>query len=317
MGIEARASRRTFLVAAAGATAGLAGLQATGTETRAPGEPLKISVFSKHLQFLDWNGLAETATEIGFDGVDLTVRPGGHVLPERVAEDLPRAVAIIRRAKLMVPMVTAGIVTASTPHAETIIRTISELGIPRYRWGGFQWSERESIPDRLVELKREAEQLAELNAKYKICAMYHTHSGTEVGASIWDLWMILKDLNHDFLGINYDFAHATIEGGLGGHLASFRLAAPLIKGIAVKDFRWGKDEKGAWRIEWCPLGEGMVNVKRFLAMTREALQMHFEYPLGGAESGGRSITMDRDRIAAYMRKDLVTLRGWLREAGLG
>jgi sugar phosphate isomerase/epimerase len=308
-------------MATAGATAGLAGIQACGPEARASAESLKISIFSKHLQFLDWNGLAETAAEIGFDGVDLTVRPGGHVLPERVAGDLPKAVEIIRRAKLTIPMVTAGIVSTSTPHAETMIKTISGLGIPRYRWGGFQWSETGSIPDRIAELQREAARLAELNAKYKICAMYHTHSGTEVGASIWDLWMILKDLNHVFLGINYDLAHATIEGGLGGYLASFRLVAPLIKGIAVKDFRWGRDERGTWSVEWCPLGQGMVNFKRFLAMIKEArfsgpLQMHFEYPLGGAESGGRSISMDRARIVAAMRQDLITLRGWLRESGL-
>ncbi|WP_405383079.1 hypothetical protein [Maribacter sp. LLG6340-A2] len=36
---------------------------------------LVINLFSKHLQFLDYNEMAARAKEIGFDGLDLTVRP--------------------------------------------------------------------------------------------------------------------------------------------------------------------------------------------------------------------------------------------------
>ena len=52
---------------------------------------LKIAIFSKHLQFITGEQLAQTAAEIGFDGVDLTVRHGGHVEPARVAQDLRRS----------------------------------------------------------------------------------------------------------------------------------------------------------------------------------------------------------------------------------
>lgn len=314
-------TRRSFLqsaaVAAAGLGAGTGGLPAQ----EKPSGPLKICVFSKHLQFLDWQGLAGTAAEIGFDGIDLTVRAGGHVVPERVEEDLPKAAEIIRRAGLALPMATAGIVDTRSPHVESMLKTFGALGITRYRWGGFQWIDSKPMPDRLEELKQEAARLAEMNARYGVCAMYHNHSGMEVGASIWDLWYILKDLDHARLGVNYDSAHGTIEGGLGGWIASLRLVSPLLKGIAVKDFRWTRNAAGEWKAEWVPLGEGMVNFKRFLAMVREAgfagpVQMHFEFPLGGAESGGRSITIDKSQVIAAMRRDLNKLRGWLREAGL-
>ena len=33
--------------------------------------------------------MAEVVAENGFDGADLTVRPGGQVLPENVEKDLP------------------------------------------------------------------------------------------------------------------------------------------------------------------------------------------------------------------------------------
>src|ERR1700737_1624160 len=62
------------------------------TDTR-----LKIYIFSKHLQFLNYKDMAEAAAEMGFDGVDLTLRPRGHVLPENVEMDLPKAVEAMHK----------------------------------------------------------------------------------------------------------------------------------------------------------------------------------------------------------------------------
>jgi sugar phosphate isomerase/epimerase len=310
-----KTSRRNFLQAL-GSGAVMAGIVTPGAAA-----PLKICIFSKHLQWLDYQGMAQTAAEIGFDGVDLTVREGGHVLPERVEEDLPKAAEAVRKAGLIMPMVTAGIVSARTPRADAILKTIGALGIPRYRWGGFQWEEPTPVPQRLAQIKEEAAKLGELNRRYNVCAMYHNHSGTEVGASVWDLWVILKDLDKTWLGVNYDVSHATIEGGLGAWINSFRLVSPWLKGIAVKDFYWSRNAKGEWKPQFCPLGEGMVNFKRYFAMLKEAkfsgpVQMHIEYPLGGAENGAKTLTIDKSRVIAAMRRDLTTLRGWLREAGL-
>ncbi|HUV12018.1 MAG TPA: sugar phosphate isomerase/epimerase, partial [Acidobacteriota bacterium] len=41
------------------------------------GPRFTLCVFSKHLQWLDFKGVGEFAAKVGFDGVDLTVRPGG------------------------------------------------------------------------------------------------------------------------------------------------------------------------------------------------------------------------------------------------
>jgi len=40
----------------------------------------EIHLFSKHLQWLDYEGMSKVAKQIGFDGLDLTVRRKGHVL---------------------------------------------------------------------------------------------------------------------------------------------------------------------------------------------------------------------------------------------
>lgn len=284
--------------------------------------PLKVSIFSKHLQFLEGRRLAQAARELGFDAVDLTVRPGGHVEPERVAEELPELVRLIRNEGLEVEMVTSGIVDADTPHAEAVLRTLAQLGIRYYRWGGFDYAPDRSIPEQLEALKPRVAKLAKLNARYRVCAMYHTHSGIgRVGASIWDLYLLLKDFDPNLVSVNYDTAHATVEGGFGGWIHSLRLVGPMVRGVAVKDFRWARDARGRWRPEWCPLGEGMVDFPKFFEMLaamkfRGPLQVHYEYPLGGADAGKRALTIRQEEVFAAMKRDLERLRAWLRAAGL-
>src|SRR5690606_6677759 len=80
-------------------------LASRATAAPAPGRP-PVVVFSKHLQFLDYAELAREVKAIGLDGVDLSVRKGGHVLPENVATDLPKATETIRAAGLDVAMIT-------------------------------------------------------------------------------------------------------------------------------------------------------------------------------------------------------------------
>lgn len=278
--------------------------------------PLKLSVFSKHLHFLDWRAMVEAAREIGFDGVDLTLRKGGHVEPERAEADLPRAADAIRRAGLELSMVTAGIVDAESPHIESMLRAMKSVGVKYYRWGGLRYDDNRPIPTQLEELKTRVARLADLNRKYDVCAMYHTHSGPEVGASFWDLWLILKDQDHERVSVNLDIGHATVEGGLGAWVRSVQLLAPMTRGIAVKDFVWARNQSGEWRPRWCPIGEGMVNFKKFFGMVRESkfsgpVQVHFEYPLGGANSGARSITVDKSAVFEAMRKDVSRLREWM------
>jgi len=282
-------------------------------------EPLRVAIMSKFLQFLDVPQMATAAKELGFDGIDLCVRGGAHVLPERCEDDLPKAVETIRKAGLEVPMITAAIVDANSPHAEKMLRTANRLGIRYYRWGGFRYVEGISIPEQLDSFRPRVRDLAALNRQYGMTAMYHTHSGiNEVGACIWDLWYILKDFKPDEVGVNYDVGHATVEGGFGGWIHDTRLILPYTRGIAIKDFKWGVSAKGRWEPMWCPLGEGMVDYKQFLPMVKAAgfhgpVQLHFEYPLGGVENGGTNPTLPKEQVFASMRKDLSLVRQWLHE----
>lgn len=299
--------------------AGMAAAAAAPVAAQPAAERVTICAFSKHFHWAGVPEAAEVCAKLGYDGIDLTLRKGGHVLPERVADDLPKAVEAIRKAGLTVPMATTDIVDPSTPHAEAILKTMAALGIRRYRWGGFRYNEKEPIAQQLESFKPRVRDLAALNKQYGVCAMYHTHSGIgQVGACMWDLWLLLKDHDPNLVSANYDIGHATVEGGFGGWIHTSRLLLPYTRGVAVKDFRWASNDRGVWRPRWCALGEGMVDFRQFFGIMKAArfagpLQLHMEYPeLGGADVGRTSFTIPKEKLLAIMRKDVETLKGLLR-----
>jgi sugar phosphate isomerase/epimerase len=307
------ATRRAALVT------GLALLRLAGASTK---RSLKVAIFSKHLQFLQGGELAHAAAKMGFNGVDITVRAGGHVDPARVAQDLPPLVSLIRQNGLDVPMVTTDIVDAATPHTRNVVKVLNTLGIRYYRWGGFKYEADHPFSRQLESFRRRSAQLAALNKEYKVCAIYHTHSGVGlVGAPVWDIFQILNGLDSEAVAINYDIGHATIEGGLGGWIDSLHLAEPYIRGVAFKDFVWQKEARKGWKPSWVPLGQGMVRFSTFCSMLAHTsfegpVQLHFEYPLGGAEAGKRQITIPRKQVFSAMRRDLLQLRTYLDASGL-
>src|SRR6185437_929259 len=121
---------------------------------------LKVAIFSKHLQFLQGNELARAAAELGFDGIDLTVRAGGHVEPARAGEDLPPLVSLIRGHGLDVPMVTTDIVDTASPNTRTVLKTLANLGIRYYRWGGFKYRDDQPLARQFEGFRRRSAQLA-------------------------------------------------------------------------------------------------------------------------------------------------------------
>ena len=189
-------SRRELL---AGAAAGLATMPLAGIAGKSLGPYRKkfpLCIFSKYLQWLDYDGMAQTAAELGFDGVDLTIRRNGHVLPERVEEDLPRAVEAITAAGIKPLMIVTDINDPDDPNTEKVLKTASALGIKYYRLGKYAYSDNKSIVSTLEQLKPKIKALAAMNKHYNIHGDYQNHAGNRyVGAPVWDLWELIKDLD--------------------------------------------------------------------------------------------------------------------------
>ncbi len=324
-----KTSRRNFIAKSILATTGVsASLTSLGARSHAdssypsfknrPGA-FSINIFSKNLHWLNYADMATVVAEMGFEGIDLTVRPDGHVLPERVTEDLPKAIEAIKQAGLNVYMITTAIIDTESPFVVEILKTASSLGISYYRMGWISYDEKLSIEDNLKNIQTKLIRLAELNKKFSIQGHYQNHSGTSLGSPIWDLHAVLKEINSPWIGSQYDIMHATVEGANSWPLG-LKLLTPYIGSLDIKDFHWAKKD-GKWIPQLVPLGEGMVDFKKYVKLIKEyaiegPLSIHYEYPLGGAEHGAKVVTMPKDEIITAMKKDLLTVKQLLIDAGL-
>jgi sugar phosphate isomerase/epimerase len=283
-------------------------------------EKIKFCIFSKHLHWLDYAAMAKTVAGVGFDGVDLTVRPEGHVLPENVEKDLPLAVEAAKKAGVEILTMTTAIDDSDDETTQKILKTASQSGIGYYRLGYFGYNEKSGIPAQLATIKQKMQKLIKLNQKFAIHGAYQNHSGSNrFGAAIWDLWDTIKDEDSRWIGAQFDVRHATVEGA-NVWSVYYRLVAPYTRTLVLKDFYWEKTSKG-WQLINCPLGEGMVNFKEFFRLVKtfgkpEVVIIHYEYPLGGVEHGDRELKIEKSQILDAFQRDLLWAKSNMKEAGL-
>lgn len=281
-----------------------------------PEDELRISLFSKHLQFLDYNEMAAVVSEIGFDGLDLTVRPKGHVLPERVVDDLPKAVAAMKKYGISPGMMTTNVWDTKNSQQKSVLETASRLGFTHYRTRWLTYPEDRTIEESQAMYGQEAAALEVVNKDLGLIGCYQNHAGNHVGAPIWDLPAILEATKNEYMGCQYDIRHAVVEGGSSWELGLRRIH-PFIKSIVIKDFKWGQVD-GKWKPVNTPLGEGMLDFDRYFSLLKKyqinvPVSLHFEYDLGGAEHGATNLSIDKKEVFQQMKKDLTFLKdAWQR-----
>ena len=271
---------------------------------------LEIHLFSKHLQFLNYKDMSEAAKEMGFDGIDLTVRPKGHVLPERVIDDLPKATDAMKSFDLIPRMFSSNVIDASNETQKTVLKTAKKLGYEFYRTAWIKYNSGEDILNKVETANKKFIALSELNKEIGIIGGYHNHSGHYLGASIWDLHKAMEKVTTSHFGSQYDIMHATVEGGENWEIG-FNLIKPFINTLVIKDFKWGKVD-GKWKRLHAPLGEGMVDFKRYFQLLKEnkinvPISLHVEYDLGGAEKGGNP-TIEHKEVFKRIKHDLDFVR---------
>ena len=298
--------RRQFVGLLAATGAGLPAIASNSAKSEN-----QLCVFSKHLQWLEIPEMAATAAKLGFEGVDLTVRKGGHVAPERVVEDLPKAVEAIRKAGLEVSMIATDITDAQHPLTEPTLKIASSLGIKYYRMAYLDFDLKIGVAKSLENHRKQLRELSVLNKKYQIHGAYQNHSGNRLGSSVWDLWEVIKDLDPNWTGCQYDIKHTVAEGGMcwGNGL---NLLQSHIRCMDIKDFHWAKKD-GKWQHQLVPLGEGMVDYKTYFSLLKQynitgPMSIHYEFPLGGAEAGKRQLTVAKDAVLEAIKADLETLK---------
>jgi sugar phosphate isomerase/epimerase len=307
--------RRKFIttLAAAGAYIPLSNLGAGDILSAQQAVERKIHVFTKPFQWLGFEEMSALVAEAGAEGIDLPVRDGGHVLPEKVETDLPLAFEAAKKNGLRMDMIVTGITSADDKFTEPILKTASKLGIRYYRMGWISYDEKLGIMGTLQKLKTDMKKLEELNRKYKIHGAYQNHSGIRVGGPVWDLYELVKDLNPEYIGVQYDVRHAVVEGGVSW-VTGFKLVMPWVRCTDIKDFLWTKTN-GKWGPQSVPLGEGMVNFDDYFKLVQKnnvpgPMSLHLEYPPFEQYKEKITDAEKKKLFVAAMKKDVERLKSF-------
>lgn len=271
---------------------------------------MQYVLFTDNLADLSVPEVCMAAKRAGFDGLDLTLRPGGHIRPEAAEVGLAEARRAADGAGVAIPMVSTAVTDVDSPHAEAIFAAAAHYGARLLKVGYWEYRPFGTLATQLDEARAKLDRLVRLGRKYHVLPCVHCHSGRLLASGGPLLYLILKDFATDEVGAYVDPMHMTIEGGLAGWEMGLDLLAPWLALVGIKSFRWlpaERDENGQqrWRWEYCPLADGMAPLPEFVGYLKRlkydgVVSFHSEYK--GASSFRRLKTPELlDQSAADLK----------------
>jgi sugar phosphate isomerase/epimerase len=271
-------------------------LSSTGLVARAVAESKSgitptFAAFTESFQSWPIPDVCARFKTIGLDGLDLTVRPGGHIQPEDAPRKLPDAAKAARDHGLRLSMLTTAIVTADC-QAEELLAAAAASGVDRVKLGYYRYQNFGTLAARIAEIQKQLAGVAKLGAKHGVLPCVHIHSGDTIPSGGAVAYLLLKDFSPREIGAYVDPMHMTVEGGNDGWRQGLDLLAPWIAITSLKNCRQvptERDEQGQQRFKFekCPLADGIAPIPQYLARLNELgylglYTLHSEYCDGGS-----------------------------------
>lgn len=273
---------------------------------------MKIAAFTKSFQDRPIAEVCEIFQKLGLDGLDLTVRSGGHIEPDDVTEKLPLAVNAAHERGLRIFFLTTG-VTDPDPQAEKLLAAAAKLGIDRIKLGYYRYQEFGTLKAQLDVVRSRIAKVAALAKRYGVRPCVHIHSGAYIPSHGTLLYELIKEFPPDEVGAYVDPLHMTAEGGVQGWRQGLDLLAPWISLVAIKNFAWERAERDSfgqqrWATKAVPLSEGVAPLPDFVAALRK-LSYDGVYSLHSEYKGSHSFQdLDTDGCIEQTGKDLEFFR---------
>ena len=303
--------RRDFLRYGSAAAAAL--IAAPGSAADAPDKRRpKLAVFSESFQDLPIPEVCRIFAAMGLDGLDLTVRPGGHIDPKDAPEQLPKAQQAAREAGLEILFLTTN-VTDKDDESERLLAACAEAGVSKIKLGYYRYAQFGTLKQRLEEIRGSIGRVARLGAKHGVLPCVHIHSGDTIPSHGTQLYELIREFSPDEVGAYVDPMHMTLEGGGDGWRQGLDLLAPWIRLSTIKNFVWepaGRDERGQmrWRAKKVPIADGMAPLPEYVALLKQigfsgVYSLHSEYKGGGSfrDLSTQECIEQTERDLAYLK----------------
>ncbi len=305
-------SRREFLCRTGITAASLAGvsvipLSAEAAESAPKSAGLPVVLFTKVCQELKlgFEEVASLIAEAGLDGIDCPVRPKGEVLPEKVADDLPRYAEVLKKHRLGMPLLTTAILSPDSPNADKILRTAKKLGVRFYRTGFIDRGDDQEVKAQIAEARAKFKDLAAINREIGIGAIVQNHSAAGhryLGGDLNELEQILADFDPNQIGAAFDIGHAIRVHG-NEWRQHFERLKPHLKIAYVKD----TNKSG----QWVRFGEGEIGKIGYFKLLRQSgydapISLHIEF-----DWSNKGANKTRAALLVALKESSGLLRSWL------
>ena len=267
-------SRRGFV---AGLAAAAALQHKAGAAPRARTGP-QLCLDSRLLPDVDYSQLGTFLGGFGFDGCDLSVEPGGTVLPEQSPVDLVRAIEVISGEGFEVPVITTSFFNILEPWARNVLGLSGRSGVTYFRTGYSRF------PERLAARRNEIAGLMSYGRAAEI-GMGVPYPAGEA---------LIRDLDPEWIGYDFDTTQGTVEAVL-----------PRLRMVRLRDAR-----KDGNRAVACPLGESVVDWPALFGALAHArfsgpLTVTLTYPAGDRlEALKRDAAFARQQLNSAYQKEL-------------
>lgn len=306
-------SRRTFLTTATATVAAAKLWRASAASEGADSWP--IAIFEKVFEGLSFDELGEAVGATGADGIEATIRPGGHIDPKDAAEEVPQMQAALKKNGCRIVIAASGVKSTEQEGVREYLETLKSNGITHYRMSHYHYDLTRPVMPQLKQFRTQLQELAQLNAEVGIQGLYQNHSGNGrnkkrgyVGALGWDAAVMLEGIDPAHLGLAFDTRHLRKDTG-SSWATAVAACKPHVRSIYVKDGVWGGERGDEYKD--VPLDEGFVSEDIFDTIRQDLpampLCIHMEW-LGYRVFPKNEIPQ---AIEAHQR-DIATLNRWMK-----
>ena len=191
--------------------------------------------------------------QLGFEGVELPVRPGYQVVPEDVARGLPEAARVLAEQGVRIASIAG-------PTDERTIAACAEAGVPVIRiCVGIPQEQR--YFDAIAQYQREWDTLVPLLEHYNVTLGIQNHSHRFL-ANAMQLYHAIQHYDPRHLAAVWDPAHCALDGEipeLALDILEGRLCIVNLKNALWRNTAAPEATQASWRVHWTSGREGLSN----------------------------------------------------------
>jgi len=297
-------NRRKFLAQSAATLAGVTAANARKSKKKAVSS---IIVFEKPIQTLEYDRMGEILAKMEVQGIEATIRKGGHIAQEEAEEEVPKMVAALAENGQKA-LIAATNVSEANAESEKFLRILKANGITKYRSNYYRYDLKKEMLPQVKENAAKLKDLAAMNKEIGLQSLYQIHSGYKyAGAMSWDAALMFDGIDPDYAAIAYDLRHFRADSGLSWKTA-LATVKKYIRSIYVKDAVW--EGKRSNKLKNVPLDTGFVDKETFDAVRKGhkpmPVSLHMEW--GKTQLYPKGDVME---AVEFVARDVKTLKSWI------